>query len=419
MNWKDLEADVVRCSRCGACQQVCPIYQELGTEAAATRGKIGLIRSASRGWIEDPAVLSDRMSLCLACKACSANCPSGVAGDQLVLAARQRLAEEQGLPLLKRLILRFFLKHKWVFEAGVRLGSAGQRVLFRRTPQGSLPRLPMGLDLKRLVPSLAPRPLRSRVPVVLEAPDARGRVALFTGCMVNHVYPEIGEAALAVLRHQGITVVIPPGQHCCCLPAYANGDGGTARELARATLACFEKAPVDAVITLCGSCGNTLKHEYLEWFGSDPAMSERAKALSDKIQDFAQYLVSIGLEAPLAPGTGRVTYHDSCHLSRGQGVKSQPRDLIRAIPGLEFQEMAAPGQCCGSAGSFSLVHYDLTLKIISRKTNDIRSTGADTVVTGCPSCLMQLRDGLHQSGSDIRVLHLAQLMAASLPKTQS
>ena len=415
MAWKDLEPEVVQCSRCGACQQVCPIYQELGSEASSARGKIALIRAAGRGWSTDPEALAGRMSLCLACKACAANCPSGVRGDRLVLAARQNLVETQGLPLLKRLILRLFLRHKALFGLGLRLGSVGQGLFFRRVRGGYLPRLPMGLDRNRLVPVLAARPLRSRFPVKVEAPGARGVVALFTGCMVNHVYPGIGEAALKVLHQQGVTVVIPPAQHCCGLAAHANGDRGTALELGRAVLDGLEGPEVDAVVTLCGSCGNTLKNELMEWFEHDPALAVRAKALSAKVRDFAEYLAAIGLRGPLAPLEGRATYHESCHLTRGQGVKTQPRDLIRAIPGLEFRELAAPGRCCGSAGSFSLAHYDLTLKISARKTEDIRGTGADTVVTGCPSCVMQLQDGLHQAGEPTRVFHLAELLAAALP----
>ena len=415
MDWKELEAEVVQCSRCGACQQVCPIYRELGSEAAAARGKLGLIRAAVHGWTKDPAALAEKMSLCLACKACATNCPSGVRGDHLVLAARRKLVEANGLPLLKRFVLRFFLRHRLLFDAGLRLGSVGQRLFFRRTRGGYLPRLPMGLDTRRLVPALVTRPLRARVPLTIEAPDARGRVALFTGCMVNHVYPEIGEAAIKVLHQQGITVVLPPAQHCCGLAAHANGDQATAEELGRAVLACFQDQPVDAVITLCGSCGNTLKNELGEWFAGTPDLAGAAKALAGKVQDFAQYLAAIGLRGPLAPLAGRATYHESCHLTRGQGVKTQPRDLIRSIPGLEFREMSAPGRCCGSAGSFGLAHYDLTLRIIGRKTEDIASTGADTVVTGCPSCLMQLRDGLHQAGAGTRVLHLAQLLAEALP----
>ncbi|NTV74283.1 MAG: (Fe-S)-binding protein [Holophaga sp.] len=416
MAWKDLEPEVVPCSRCGACQQVCPIYQELGSEASSARGKIALIRAAGRGWSTDPEALAGRMSLCLACKACAANCPSGVRGDRLVLAARRNLVDAQGLPPLKRLVLRMFLRHKAVFGLGLRLGSFGQRLFFRRVRGGFLPRLPMGLDTRRLVPALAARPLRSRFPATVEAPGARGVVALFTGCMVNHVYPEIGEAALKVLHQQGITVVIPPSQHCCGLAAHANGDQGTALELGRAVLDCLGDAKVDAVLTLCGSCGSTLKNELGEWFEQDPALAARAKALSIRVQDFAEYLAAIGLRGPLAPLEGRATYHESCHLTRGQGVKTQPRDLIRAIPGLEFRELAAPGRCCGSAGSFSLAHYDLTLRISARKTEDIRGTGADTVVTGCPSCVMQLRDGLHQAGESARVVHLAQLLAEALPE---
>ncbi|WP_005033642.1 (Fe-S)-binding protein [Holophaga foetida] len=414
MEWRDLEAEVVRCSRCGACQQVCPIFRELGTEASATRGKIGLIRSAIHGWVSETEGLSERMSLCLACKACTANCPSGVQGDQLVLAARQRLVERRGLPLIKRLALRFFLKHKGIFRVGMKLGPLGQRLVLRRTPKGCLPRLPMGLDKRRLVPELASRSLRERYPEVLEAPMARGRVALFTGCMVNHVYPEIGVAAIEVLLKQGISVVIPPDQHCCGLPAFANGDTDTALELGRATLGVFQKYPVDAVLTLCGSCGGTLKQEYRHWFAPDPELAGRAKALSEKVQDFAQYLDGQGLLGSLGPLKGKVTYHDSCHLARGMGVTKEPRNLIRAIPGLVFQEMEAPARCCGAAGSFSLTHYDLTLKINGRKTEDILNSGADTVVTGCPGCIMQLKDGLHKYESKINVIHFAQLLRQAI-----
>jgi len=410
MDWKDLESDVVRCSRCGACQQVCPIFREMGTEAAATRGKISLIRSAIQGWVPDSAALSERMSLCLACKACAANCPSGVKGDQLVLAARQRLVERRGLPLIKRLALRFFLRNRWIFRTGMKLGPLGQRLVLRRIPQGSLPRLPMGLDRRRLVPELAASPLREGLPECIEAAEPRGRVALFTGCMVNHIYPEIGKAAIEVLLNQGISVLIPPDQHCCGLPAHANGDGDTARELGRATLETFQRYPVDAVITLCGSCGSTLRHEYLEWFASDPALRPLAQSLAAKVQDFAQYLANIGLRGALAPLDARVTYHDSCHLARGMGVTREPRELIRAIPDLVFQEMETPARCCGAAGSFSLAHYDLTRKINARKTEDILATGASTVITGCPGCIMQLKDGLYQQNTKIDVIHLAQLL---------
>jgi len=410
MEWKDLESEAIRCSRCGACQQVCPVFRELGTEASAARGKIALIRCASQGWLPDSEGLAERMSLCLACKACTANCPSGVKGDHLVLEARQRLVARRGLPLLKRLALRFFLKHRGIFRLGMKLGPLGQRLVLRRTPRGSLPRLPMGLDRRRLVPELASPSLRDRYPALLEAEHPRGRVALFTGCMVNHVYPEIGEAALEVLLSQGISVLLPADQHCCGLPAFANGDTDTALELGRATLEAFRSHPVDAILTLCGSCGGTLQQEYPQWFAGDPDLAQEARSLATQVQDFAQYLAAVGIQTPLAPLQGRVTYHDSCHLARGMGVTREPRELIRAIPGLEFQEMQAPARCCGAAGSFSLTHYDLTLKINARKTEDILGTGADTVVTGCPGCIMQLRDGLHQASSGVRTIHLAQLL---------
>nr|WP_320133846.1 (Fe-S)-binding protein [uncultured Holophaga sp.] len=415
MSWSELEDAAVRCSRCGACQQLCPIFRELGTEASATRGKIALIRAAIRGQVGPTDGLGERLSLCLACKACSAGCPSGVPGDRLVLEARQAFVGQRGLPLIKRLALRYFLRNRGLFRLGMKLGPLGQRLVLKHTPNGALPRLPMGLDRRRLLPQVAPHSFREQHPELVEAPEPRGRVALFTGCMVNHIYPEIGEAALEVLLQQGFSVLIPKDQHCCGLPAHANGDGDTARELARAVLENFAEQPVDAVITLCGSCGGTLQKEYAQWFASEPTLARTAGALASKVQDFSAFLDSRGLRGRLAERPLTVTYHDSCHLARGMGVTAAPRKLLRAIPGLEFREMDEAARCCGAAGSFSLAHYDLTLKINARKTGNILATGASTVVTGCPGCVMQLRDGLHQQGAQVDTRHIAQILRDALP----
>ena len=421
MKWTDLEEQVILCIKCGACQQVCPIFRELRSEASVARGKINLMKAVVCGDL-NPATESfaERMSWCLSCKACQENCPRGVRFDQMLVAARNLLAAKDGRSR-KRLLLRLGLKHRRLFNAALQFGSVGQRLFFRRGPngEGMLPRLPMGLDLRRLVASLATLPFRSRHPQVVKAPGATRKVAFFTGCMVNYLYPEIGDAVLTVLGHNGVTVTIPPTQHCCGTPAYYSGDVATAMELAKATVDTFAGLNVDAVVTACGSCGATLRNEYPELLKDEPSYAERSCALARKTIDFTELLADHGLQGKLAPVQRTVTYHDSCHLARGQKVKQQPRSLITSIPGVSLKEMQQPAACCGGAGSFSLQHYDLSLKISRHKVDSILATQADTLAIGCPMCIMHMRDSFNQNGVTTKVVHTAELLAAAYDADKS
>jgi glycolate oxidase iron-sulfur subunit len=414
MQWSELEREVIRCIKCGACQSVCPVFREMKAESTVARGKVSLIRAVIRGEVDaaGPA-FAERMSWCLLCGACQESCPSGVHLGELLLAARRKLAEDNGLPLLKKLIFRLGLRNRRLFEAGMGLGAIFQGLFLRPAPGGGgmLPRLPMGLDMRRLVSPVAAKPFRAGVPQRVDAPGARGTVAFFTGCMINYVYPRIGEAVVDVLTRNGFSVVIPAGQHCCGMPVYVNGDVATAVELARATADTFAGLEVDAVITACGSCGGALRKEYGALLADEPGYAGKAAALAARTKDFAEFLAEAGLTAPMRGLAATATYHDSCHLNRSQGVRRQPRQLLAAVPGLDFREMKAPARCCGAAGSFSLSHYELSRKINDHKVDDIAASGAEIVATGCPMCMMHIRDGLNQRGMGGEVLHTAELLA--------
>ena len=247
----------------------------------------------------------------------------------------------------------------------------------------------------------------------LQCWGTRATVAFFTGCTINYMYPEIGEAVLQVLKKNNINVVIPVSQHCCGLVAYGNGDTTTAVELARATVDLFSMDGIDAILTACGSCGSALRMEYKELLENEPGYPEKVEKFSAKTVDFSEYMIKMGIMGELSPVNRTVTYHESCHLTRGQGIKTQPRQLMKSIPGVVLREMKEPGRCCGMAGSFSLTHYDLSRKINQRKIDDIASTCADTLVTGCVGCMMHIRDGIHQNGLNVEVVHTAQLLAES------
>ena len=415
MEWKDLEKEFIRCTKCGSCQSVCPLFLELRSEASVARGKVALMKAVYKGMVEPTPEFMEKMALCLNCKACVVNCPSKTPVVDLVLKTRQKLAEDKGLPLLKRIALRMALRNRKLFDMSLKAAPLFQGLALKATDkkEGVLPRLPMGLDMKRLLSPVAEKPLRSMYAehVLVEKP--RATVAFFTGCTINYIYPEIGAAIVEVLKKNNINVIIPAGQHCCGTPAYVNGDIATAKELARATVDTFSIPGIDAVINGCGSCGYAIRKDYLELLKDEPGYPEKVARLAAKTFDFSEYLVKTGLQGSLKPVQRTVTYHESCHLTRGQGIKTQPRALMAQIPGVVLKEMSKPGQCCGMAGSFSLTHYELSRKVNQRKIDDIASTGADTLVTGCPGCIMHIRDGIYQNKLKVEVMHIAQLLHES------
>ena len=411
----DIKSEALKCTRCGSCQTVCPVHQEILDEASCARGKAFLIRSLLDSNLAMSKEFGKLMELCLMCGACSENCPSGVSVHKLVGAARADVVQEIGLHPMKKMILRHVLKNRWIFKLGMRSGAIFQHLLFRSAPNGTgmLPRLPMGLDEKRLLAPMANTPFRDRFPARIVVEKPRATVAFFTGCTINYMYPEIGEAVIEVLKKNNINVIIPDTQHCCGLAAYGNGDTATAVELARATMDVFAVEGIDTILTACGSCGSALRKEYPELLKNEAGYSGKVEAFAGKVVDFAEYLTAIGIQGELKPINRTVTYHDSCHLARGQGVTQQPRQLMQSIPGLLFKEMTEPGRCCGMAGSFSLTKYEISRKINQHKIDDIASTGANTLATGCVGCIMHIRDGINQNGLNIEVVHTAQLLAES------
>lgn len=412
-SFESWEKEVIRCIRCGSCQNVCPVFRELQAESTVARGRVKLIRGVITKDLSLTEGFISKMSLCLMCKACVTNCPSGVKVDKLVEAARKEIVDQKGLSSLKKLIFRFILKNRWVFDTGMSTGRILQKLVFRPGPggQGMLPRMPLGIDQRRLLSPLASKPLKAMYPQVVKVTNPRLRVVFFTGCMINYIYTDTGRAVVNVLNRLGIDVVIPKLQNCCGTPVRMNGDYGTAREMARANIDVLLQEKVDSVVVACGTCGLALKEEYAELLQDEPRYAERAKHLGKMVKDFTELVVSLGDfkenigELPL-----KVTYHDPCHLVRGLNVKEQPREIIKQIPGVEFLEMKKPDTCCGSGGSFSLTHYELSTKINNHKVEDILQTGAEVVVTGCSACRMHILDGLHRQEAGMGVMHTAQLL---------
>ena len=413
---------IQQCMKCGNCQAVCPLYLETRHEGAVARGKIRMAVDVLEGRLQPTAELEERFGLCLTCKACEKNCPCGVKCVEIILAARAALAATAGLPAAKKLAFAG-LRARRLFDGGLRLGAKMQGLALKRVPApderrpSRSARFPIiGLDMRRVIPELAAVPLRDQYEEFNPAyGKAERTVAFFTGCVNNYVYTDAGRAIVEVLRANGCNVVLPMEQHCCGAPVYTSGDLPLAVEMAEHNLAVFAEADrkygLDHVVFACGTCVVSFAEQYPHGLPLGAEAKARAEALAAKSTDVHPLLVEIGaLEKPMGRVERKVTYHDSCHLARSVHVTAEPRQVLKAIPGVEFVEMKDADRCCGGAGSFSLTHYDLSRAITAKKAASIRATGADTATTGCPGCRMTIEDGLAQARMDQPTVHPAMLL---------
>jgi glycolate oxidase iron-sulfur subunit len=425
-----LQSELDKCMRCGMCMSVCPVYATEKTEAAVARGKIGIAEAVISGdlALDDPETIAALFN-CLVCKTCMQSCPSGVQFDRIILGMRAAIVEKNGLPWVKAAIFGA-LKQPAVLDGAMKAGAALQGLVFRDHPRfrAISPRSPFallgkgaGLDGERLFPAPAAKPLRNRVPEVSRAPQAapqlgvsqaKARVAFFTGCSLNYFYPETGMDLIDVLTENQVAVVVPKGQQCCGTPVLVHGDVATARTLARNNIDAMEGTNAKYIVTGCGSCGSAWQHQFQELLADDPVYGERAAYWGARTYDVSTLLTDvIGYRVPKGRVEAVVTYHDSCHLKKSMNVSREPREILRAIPGVIFKEMAKPDACCGSGGSYGLTHFETSSKIASRKAADAAGTRASTIATGCPACMMQLLDSTHRFGSKQRVRHYISLLA--------
>ena len=241
--------------------------------------------------------------------------------------------------------------------------------------------------------------------------NSNKNVTLFVQCLVDTIYPEVGEDMVRVLLNLGVTVHCPGDQTCCGQPAFNAGYRSQARAVAQHFIEVFE----DSEIIVCpsGSCVNMVRHHYPELFQDAPRWLQRAQKLASRTFEFTEYLVDVlQVDDLSASYSGKVTYHDSCHLLRGIGVKEQPRRLLRNVADAEFVEMNDSDRCCGFGGSFSVKYPQISTAMVSEKVDNIIKSGADTVV-GCDmGCLMNIQGMLSRRGSDIQVKHIAQVLAS-------
>ncbi|MEW6624425.1 MAG: (Fe-S)-binding protein [Bacillota bacterium] len=406
----ELKKMLNRCSRCGTCQAYCPLYNETRREPFVARGKIELLELLNQGKIQWNDKSAEIFSTCLLCGNCSENCPNMVKADSLVREGRRDLVASRGLPIIKRTVFQYLLKKDGRLGVLAKMLCLYQHLGLQKLVRASkvLKVFPGDLAAKeRILPPLSFREFRRQVPAVNKAADSRLKVAYFTGCMTNYVYPQTGYSLLKVLTANGVEVIIPE-QVCCGIPALASGDYETTRELAVKNLTAFAQAGADYIITDCASCLGTWL-EYPELLTQDPQGEQLAK----KVMDISTFLVEvIELKLPRQVNLGIITYHDPCHLKRTKGGKTNPRSLLKSLgPQTTFVEMENADSCCGSAGSFNLSHYRLSQQVAAKKIKAINDTYANYLTTGCPACIMQLQHAVNNSGLSVQVAHPIELIA--------
>jgi len=236
------------------------------------------------------------------------------------------------------------------------------------------------------------------------------KVTLFIPCLVDSLRPEVGEATVKVLRKIGVSLDYPSKQTCCGQPAFNSGYQKQATVAAKRFLNIFDHSTI--IVCPSGSCVNMVRDHYLDLFKTDPTWYQKAQNVSKKIYEFTEYLVDIvGVEDVAAAFHGKVTYHDSCSLLRGLGIKEQPRKLIRMVRGIHFVEMKDSDRCCGFGGSFSFKYAAISTAILEEKVRNIVDSGADAVI-GCDiGCLIHIQGMLNRKHIPIKALHIAQLLA--------
>ena len=409
---KPSETQYLNCIRCGLCLATCPTYREYLKETASPRGRVALARKGLEKELELSPNLIEQMYGCFACMACNDLCPVGIKPADLSLSMRH--VQEQIRPAKwKQLLFGGLISHAGRMEAATlplrlyeRLGI--RRLVYMLRLNRLLPdRI---RDLEAMLPRLPQRPLRRVLPEITEAnEETRYRVGFFLGCAQSLLFADQSAATLRVLARNGCTVITPKEIECCGMPARGYGRMDLVENQARHNIAVFERLNVDVVVTDCATCGSMLK-EYGSLLQKDAGWAARADAFRRKVRDISEFLVEIPLAKPSGRIDARVTYHDPCHLRRGQQVWKEPRKLLSLIDGLEFTELPEADWCCGSAGSQLITHYETSSKVLDRKLDHVAGTEARILASGCPGCQMQLNAGLKRRGLPVRVVHPVTLL---------
>ncbi len=410
------KALIDECVHCGFCLPTCPTYVLFGEEMDSPRGRIYLM---NKGLEEEP--LNDQMvrhfDLCLGCMACVTACPAGVQYEKLIEATRAQVERRyERSPEDKA--FREMIFNLFPYPNRLRLAAAPMK-LYQRFGIGSrlrkagiMDRLPARVRaMEALLPEV---PKEEKIPETTPpAGEKRRRVGILTGCVQRVFFSRVNAATVRVLAAEGCEVVAPAGQGCCGALSTHAGREEESLNFARKTIDTFEEYDLDNVIVNAAGCGSTMK-EYGHLLRDDPEYAERAKEFSAKVKDVTEFLQELGPVAERHPLPVSVAYHDACHLAHAQGIRSQPRQSLKQIPGMDVREIREAEICCGSAGIYNMVEPEAASELGERKAKNVLAAGAQMLVTANPGCTLQIRASLKKLGQDMPMAHPVEVVDASL-----
>lgn len=403
-------AEAFACINCGSCLNHCPVYAVLGDKYGVTThfGGIGLLQAGFTAGLD--LASGQGLSLCLGCRACVDPCPVNIDTPGMHMRLREHVPPSGRPPFVARAVLDLTAHVPRLRAAGAALFWA-ERLGLRRLATLLLPR-----RLREMTPLLPPMPSpREMAPPPEEIASIgppRRTVAFFTGCVMSTWLAPINWATLRVLARAGCRLRIPRTQGCCGALHHHMGEGERARRLARRVIDAFGGLDdCEAILTNSAGCGAAMK-EYGELLRDDPDYAARARRFASRVRDVTEFLAAAGLPAPLAPIRTRAVYFDPCHLGIAQGIRSEPRDLLRQIPHLELVEARRREACCGSAGIYTLVHPEVSARLADMLIADLLASRPDVIVTSNPGCLLQARWGLARAGGPrrVEVVHVMDLL---------
>ena len=392
---------VSQCDRCGTCLPVCPLFEAKDVETSSARGKNTITRALAEGGIEPTPDVLAAVNFCLLCRACVDTCPSKIKTDEAMINVRQYLVNRNGGPSVKYKAIGSFLMSRNMVKMAARALSILRKLGLNNVfPHGMVPEEYTRAHF--LAAFAGPAALGKKVPPSDVAVTATTKVAYFQGCGMRMMFPEAASETLKLLKTT--SPVMLKNNVCCGMPHLAHGLRDEFLGLAKQNIRLYEDAEV--VVCDCASCGGALKH-IVSYFKEDPEWKDQAAAFGRKVMDLTEYLVKVGY-TPRQRVEATLTYHDPCHLVRGQGIRSQPRDLLKATG--KFVEMKDADTCCAGAGTFHMDYPDISSKIIEKKRQNIERTGAAIVVTGCPGCLIQLTKAAKASAGKFKPMHISQVI---------
>ena len=407
--------EALRCIRCGACANICPVYRMVGGHAMGHvyMGAIGLIltyfyhgKDKARNIIQN----------CINCEACKAVCAGGINLPAVIAEIRARLNEEDGSPIESSLLAKVLANRK-LFHTLLRFGKWAQKPMTAGTPYiRHLPEVFLKGQGFRALPAIADKPFRDMWEKLktMTNPNAKIKVGLFAGCAQDFIYPEHLAAAVKLFTAKGCAVDFPMGQSCCGLPVQMMGERKASEEVARNNLNAFDAAGYDYIVTLCASCASHLKHAYPRVLRNYPDLAAKVQQFTQKVTDFSSFARDVlGItEADFNKSGEGVCYHAPCHLCRGMGITEQPRSLIDMAA--NYKPANEEDVCCGFGGSYSVKFPEVASQVLEKKLTNLEATGASTLVTDCPGCVIQLRGGEEKRGKKLKVEHIVELLVRQL-----